>query len=366
MRKSLKTLLVIAAVVLLVVGAVRAVKHKKSEEAALTPAKTYAVVVDTVRPQTGRVTLSLPALALVRNDRDTLVASKLAARILMMHKAGARVKKGEPVVRLDDRDLRAKAAAVTAQIAGAKTALAAAQTAHKTLQAKHARTQKLMKVKGASREQFDAEVSQIAQAEAKIAEAKAKIKALEANLEEIAQLLDYTLIKAPIDGVIGKTFLNPGDMAMPGKPILAIGAQKGDYLLVRLPADVNASAVLFRGEKVPLYPLHHTFNGLQEYRTTPLDTGLSTGTRVKVDAIVFDGDALRLPNDAVLDKGGRKVALRVENGRARPVDLHILASGKEGVAVADTHLAGQPLVVAKPDILLRLLGGMRVQTKKTE
>jgi len=364
MKKVVRILIVLGVAALLVIGAVRAVKHKKAEEAAIPPAETYAVVVRTIRPEAAGTTLTVPALALVRNDNDTLVASKLAARVEAMHRAGAHVKKGEVIVRLDTRDLDAKAGAIKAQIAGARARLAAAKTALATAEARHARTEKLMKVKGASREQFDAEVSQIAEARAKIAEAQSRIRALEANLEEVAQMLSYALIQAPVSGVIGKTFLNPGDMAMPGKPILAVDAKAGDYLLVRLPEDVPAEAILFDGRRLPLYPLHHTFNGLREYRTERLNDGLVTGSRVNVDAVVFEAEALLLPNDAVLDKNGRKMALTVKEGRAEATPLKVLASGREGVAVANTELAGKPVVVAKPDILLRLLGGTPVKVSQ--
>jgi len=361
MKKVIRIVIFLAVVVLLVIGGARAVKHKKAEEAKLPPAKTYAVVVRTIRPQTGRTTLTVPALALVQNDNDTLVASKLAARVEAMHRAGARVKKGEVVVRLDTRELDAKIEAVKAKIAGAKAQLAAAKTALATVEARHARTEKLMKVRGASREQFDAEVSQIAQARAKIAEVTTQIEALKANLAEVTRLLSYAVIQAPVSGIVGKTFLNPGDMAMPGKPILAVSAKAGDYLLVRLPADVPAESVVFEGKRLRLYPLDHTFNGLQEYRTALLNDGRAAGSRVDVDAVVFEGEALRLPNDAVLDKNGRKVALVVKNGRAEATALKVLASGREGVAVANTELAGRPVIVAKPDILLRLLGGTPVK-----
>ncbi|WP_456450992.1 efflux RND transporter periplasmic adaptor subunit [Hydrogenimonas sp.] len=361
MKKILKTVIFLGLAALLVAGAVRAVKHKKAEEAAIPPAKEYAVVVRTTVPRLASATLTLPALALVANDNDVVLASKLAARVSVMHRSGAKVKQGDVVLRMDKRDLDAKVAAIKAQISGAKSELAAAETALKTLEAKHARTEKLMKVRGASQEEYDAEVSRIAETKAKMAAAEAKIESLAASLREVAQLLDYAVLTAPVSGTVAETFVNPGDMAMPGKPLMKIAAKAGNYLKVRLPADVNATAIVYKGRKLALYPLHTTFNGLDEYRTRLLNDGTPTGTRVDVAAVLYAGEGVRLPSDALLDRGGEKFAFVVEKGRARAVPVTPVASGEEGIVVKESGLAGKPVVVAKPDILLKLLGGVPVK-----
>jgi len=363
--KFLKKTIWFVLAVLLVFFGVRAIKEKRSEEANIPPAKTYAVVVRTVTPEEGNVTLTLPFVAEVRNDNDTVVATRISARIEMMHKSGARVREGEPVVRLDKRDLDAKVGAVRAQIAAARAELAAAESAMSALKAKHARTEKLLKVRGVSQEEYDGEVAQIAETEAKIAAAKTKAETLRANLKELTQQLDYAVLRAPVSGVIAETYANPGDMAMPGKPLMRIRAKAGDYLLVRLPRSLMVSALRFEGETYRLYPLEGTENGLSLYRTALLNRGLSTGSFVDADVVTFRGKGLKVPVDAVLSRHEGDAVLTVENRRAGLVPVRVVASGAEGLVIEAEGVAGRPIAVAKPDVLLRLATGVPVRVRES-
>jgi hypothetical protein len=67
-----------------------------------------------------------------------------------------------------------------------------------------------------------------------------------------------------------------------------------------------------------------------------------------------------VPLDAVLSREGKQMVFVYENNKTVPVEVHILKSGKEG-AVLDVPLEGKVLIVAKPDILLRLLTGVPVK-----
>lgn len=52
--------------------------------------------------------------------------------------------------------------------------------------------------------------------------AKASVAALEAGLKEVNEMLEYTRITAPFDGVVTQRYLRAGDMAAPGHPILVL------------------------------------------------------------------------------------------------------------------------------------------------
>ncbi|WP_456381643.1 efflux RND transporter periplasmic adaptor subunit [Hydrogenimonas sp.] len=366
MKKTTKILIAVIAAAALAALGVRAIKHKKAEAAAIPTAKEYAAVVRTTVPVSGEVTLTLPALALVRNENDVAVTSKLSARVVAVEKEGARVQKGAPLVRLDTRDLEAKADALQGQIAAAKMELAAAKSALKSLEATHARTEKLMAVRGASREQYDAEVAKIAEAKAKTAAARSRIRSLSAALKEVKQSLDYAVIASPVDGTVGRALVNPGDMAMPGKPLLRISADRGDYLLIRVPDDIVADALLYRGKSYGIRPLRHTSGGLKEYRTPVLDLGLVSGSRIGVDLVVYRGVGTLLPVEALLDTGERKVVFTVENGRAVAHEVTVVAEGEQGIVVGETAWKGHPVVVAKPDMLLKLLAGVPVRVREPE
>ncbi|BDY12372.1 RND family efflux transporter [Hydrogenimonas cancrithermarum] len=364
MKKNVKIVAGIVVVAMIVMLAVRAVKHKKAEEAMIPPAKEYAVVVSSVTPKMEEVTLTLPFIAVVQNENDTVVASKLSARVVMIDKAGAHVKKGEVVAKLDTTDLFAKLQGIKAQMIAAKEEMAARKTSLANLETVHERTRKLLEVQGASQEEFDAEVSKIAAAKAAIAGVKAKMELLVSSAKEVANLIDYAVIEAPVSGTVGKAFVNPGDLAMPGKPLLEISAKAGDYLMVRLPDNLPAEQMIYNGKTYRLYPLNHTYNGLKEYRSLPLNSGLQTGEKRDVDIVVYKGRGVMLPVDALLNKNGKHLVLTVEHGHAVAHDTKIVAEGEQGIVVAEEGIVGKPVVVAKPDLLLKLLTGIAVVVKK--
>ena len=56
-------------------------------------------------------------------------------------------------------------------------------------------------------------------------------------------------------------------------------------------------------------------------------------------------------------------ALAKEDDKATLIPINIIQTGQEGIVVSNNDLAGKELVVAKQDILLRLLGGTSIITK---
>ena len=64
------------------------VKEARAHDASLPQAKIYPVVVSTMSPKVSDVTLTLPYLAQVANDKDVVLASRIAARIQMIKPSG--------------------------------------------------------------------------------------------------------------------------------------------------------------------------------------------------------------------------------------------------------------------------------------
>ncbi len=364
MKKAVKILIILAVAALLVALGIRAIKHKKAAEAAMPTAKEYAVVVHTIEPKASQVTLTLPYIAIAENENSATIASKLAARIVFIRHAGDPVRRGETVARLDTTDLEAKLESIDAQIEAAKKGLEARRATLENLKAIHKRTEALLKVKGASVEQYESEASKIAAAEAGVKEALSKIRSLEANRKEILDLLSYAKIVSPVDGTVSKTFANVGDMAMPGKPLMQINAQTGVYLIVRAPRDVHPKAIIYRGKLLKTVDLMHTFNGLEEYRADLGATTLTAGERVDVDVVTYMGQGIQLPMDALLDREGKTYVLAAEGNRTKAMPVTVKARGQEGVVVGEDAIEGKRLIVEKPDILLKLLSGVEIKTIK--
>ena len=363
MKKWVKLTIFLVIVVLLVVGAVRLVKKKKAQMAQIPIAKEYAVLAKTIKPSKTSLTLTTPYISLVQSDSNTLLAAKFPGRVLMVKKAGERVKKGDVVAKIDDTSLQTKLASLQASILATKEALDATKAILHNLYDIHARTKKLLKVKGASIEQYEKEQNQIESTKAKLASLQAKLQTLVQNKKELQNELTYATLRSPVDGVVAKRFLNVGDLAMPGRALLKINAAGNNYLLVRAPKDVNVYGIVYKSKEYPVTPLHSTFNSLNEYRCDLKDNDLIEGERVNVDVVTFKGVGTLLPYDAIINRNGKNYVLLAQGSQAQPKEVHIKASGQKGVVVQE-DLRGQKIVVAKPDILLKLLSGIKLKEIK--
>ncbi len=349
MKTVFKLIIFVAVLAVLAAGGIKAVKTARAKEAQTPAVKTYPVVVRTLSPKPAHTQLTLPYLAEVHNDKDVEIAPRIAARIVSIRRSGSRVKKGDVVVRLDTTDIQSALANVNDQ-------LKAAVVARNNLEATHKRTLELLDIQGASIEQSQKEATQLAELEAKIA-------GLNQKRIELDNALSYAVIVSPVTGTVAKTYAAKGATAMPGKPLIALHSDSGFYLMVRVPADLPIDGVRYAGKRYAATPLGSTWHGLAEYKVYPVQRGLTSGDRVEVSVIVFDGRATPLPFDAVLDRDGKASVLIVRDNHAVPRAVHVLRRGQEGLVVSD-DLNGSRIVVAKPDILLRLLGGYALKVKE--
>ena len=125
--------------------------------------------------------------------------------------AGDRVKKGQKLIVLDDRDIRQQLAAAEAQLNQAKTEYERA----KQLFEKEATTQQALTA-----------------AESMYAGARAQV-------EQVKVMLTYAQVESPIDGIVTERRIQAGDLANPGMLLLAVY----DPLRMRLEAPVPVRLV---------------------------------------------------------------------------------------------------------------------------
>ncbi|AMC11097.1 RND transporter [Lutibacter profundi] len=347
--KNKKTIGIIAVVVIILL-AIFAVLNAKRKEAALPIAKEYGIVVSTIKPELKEVALTLPYLAQTENDKDVNLSSKVTARVNFIQPSGTKVKKGAIIARLDNTSIQTNSASLKSQIKATQTSL-------KNLEETHQRTKELLAIKGASIEQYQKE-------ESSIETLKAKLNALQQNQINVANTLTYSTILSPVDGIISKTLVNKGDMCLPGHPVATIRATNGFYLLLRVPTNLTIYGVNFKNENYSAIALNSTFNSLAEYKVYVNSKGFTTGDRIEVNVIVFKGEAIKLPFDAILNRDGESFVLAKENDKAKAIPVTIIQSGEEGVVISNPAIVGKEIIVAKQDILLRLLGGTNITTQK--
>ncbi len=345
-----KQIIQLSIVILIVAGGIFAIRRAVVKDRSLPVAKTYDLTVNVIKPQIKQVKLTLPYLAVTQNDQDVMMASKIAARLEYVIPSGTMVHKGQIVARLDNTSVETGKKSIVSQVSAAETAL-------KNLKATHKRTLELLAVKGASIEQSERE-------ESSLAELEAKVESLKQSLNDVNNTMTYATIVAPTNGIVSKNFLNVGDMAMPGQPVVSVSANKDFYLMIYVPSNLKVYGVEMNNQSYTATPLNTTMNGLEAYKVNADVSGMTTGEKVEVNVVVFQGKGIELPFDAILNRNGENYVLVKNQNKAVPVKVTIIQSGDQGAVVSNTELQGKELVVAKQDILLNLLSGSTIKTEE--
>jgi RND family efflux transporter MFP subunit len=179
-----------------------------------------------VRAET--LTTVVPVQGTVAARQRAEISTRLMARVVDVPvELGARVRTGQALIRLGVEDIaasRAKAAA----------AVTVARAARDEAQRQAARMDTLYAQDAVALVQRDQTRLAATQAESQLAMA-------EATLEEVATAAGYSRIPAPFDGVVVARNVDPGDLAAPGQPLLALESVGPRDAILSVPADVGAS-----------------------------------------------------------------------------------------------------------------------------
>jgi len=223
--------------------------------AAAAAAAWYALAPRAVSVQTTPVVTSYPsqqfvvlnATGYVVAQRKAAIASKATGRLEWLGVAeGSRVRAGEVIARLDNRDVLAQADSAEASVRAARAALAQAEAEERDAAQQLARNVDLAARGFVSAATIDSATARHDRAKAGIASARAAIGAAEANARNARVAVDFTLIRAPFDGVILSKSANVGDIIT---PFSSAADSKGavvtmaDMATLEVEADVSESSL---------------------------------------------------------------------------------------------------------------------------
>lgn len=167
--------------------------------------------------------------------RQATLSTKLMGSVTVVEaNAGDLVRTGQVLVRIDARDLAAR----TAQL---EAALSEAEAVQKEAELHARRMQALFDEEAAPRAQVDA-------AETGLARARAAVESVRASSLELAATRDYSVVRAPFDGIVVARMVDPGSFAAPGAPLLVV--QDASVLRVSVTAAPSAVRGLARGQRL--------------------------------------------------------------------------------------------------------------------
>jgi RND family efflux transporter MFP subunit len=191
------------------------------------------------------------------------IASRVMAPVTAVNvRAGDRVRRGAPLVRLDAREVQAHLARAAASVAAASesaaaadTDVAAAEANVRLARATYQRIAQLAEKKSATPQELDqataadtAAAAQLRGAEARRLAARASLDAVRASQDAAQAAVGYAVLTAPFDGVITERSIDPGAMATPGTPLLTLEDVSRFRLDVRV--DESRAAQVAVGQSV--------------------------------------------------------------------------------------------------------------------
>ncbi|MEJ2480342.1 MAG: efflux RND transporter periplasmic adaptor subunit [Acidihalobacter sp.] len=306
--------------------------------------------------QTSAVVEATDAIALSPQIQGTVLA--------VGPRAGTTVKRGQMLVRIDARAIRAELAALEKQH---RAAVAEADYAERQYQ----RIQKVLANGGVSRSQADL-------ARTAAADAQAKAQALASEIAALKVKRDYTEITAPEDAVVAERLVAVGDTVGPGQPVYRLTAGKGAIVRVSLAADqlaqvhVGDRIVLSNGNARLTLPITRVGPavdkaglGFAEAEASRSPFGLPSGSSLPANVYVAShGNTLTVPINALVGEGARAhvfvfsaTAGKPATGTLRRVDVQVLQTGAERAAVAGKLEPGMQVIVGQTAQLARLRDG---------
>jgi RND family efflux transporter MFP subunit len=319
-----------------------------------------------VRSEPGSAAASGPVLSgsgyVVTGEKYISIGVRVPGRIdAYFVDESDRVTRGQPLVQLDDRDYRAA-------LARADAALRVAEATVDLRRKEIERMRRLRSEDVASQAQLDVKEQELRVAEAQVAQYRAEI-------EQARVDLDYTVLRAPSDGVILAKLKEVGEIAVPGgfagsgdlirmanlEDLRAeVDVNESDLARVHLgqPAEVVPDAfpdLRYPAKVVKLYPQVNRQKGTLKVEVKILepDDRLRPDMSVRIH---FLGEArpeqagaavVLAPRAALRQAGDEAFVWVVSGGRLRRQAVRTGAEMGDRVVVAEGLLGGEALVVGE-------------------
>ncbi|MCB2191690.1 MAG: efflux RND transporter periplasmic adaptor subunit [Deltaproteobacteria bacterium] len=162
------------------------------------------------------------AVGTLRPVSEIKVESRVPGRILSLKvEPGQMVNDGQELVVLDGREYQAR-------LEQARQGLAETRAVVQRARSEHRRIKQLLEGQAATQRQMEQATEALERALAQEAQAQRQV-------EQAKVALGYTRVSAPVSGRVLKRLAEPGDLALPGRPLLIMEAGRGLRLEALVP-----------------------------------------------------------------------------------------------------------------------------------
>jgi len=195
------------------------------------------VFQNTVRVESRQVTRIYEAVGTIRPLTESVIESQVSGQALKINVVpGVRVKTGQILIQLDTRQLNTRLEQAKQGLAYANNTLSQAQKAidearagQDQANAAYVRTKTLYEKEVVTSQQMEIDRASFLQAKARHEKSREGFQAAKSNIRQAKEVvkeaeisLGYASIKAPAPGLVVERLIDPGDQAVPGKPLLIV------------------------------------------------------------------------------------------------------------------------------------------------
>ncbi len=305
--------------------------------------------------------------ASIEPAEEASIAGKVMGKVEQIYVTeGETVKKGQMLVKIQGEDIRSRLAQADAGVTEARSHF---ENAKRNLE----RFESLYEEKAATQKELD-------DVRMGYESAQARLNGAEEMKKEVEDLLQYVNVVAPFDGVITKTFVDVGDLATPGRPILtlenvrqlevvaSVPESQIKHLSVGMPVKViiparaiDASDQVFTGSVDQIIPTADPGSHQFEIKVFIQNPGGSIKSGMFARLVISRAPKERLivPQEAVFDRGQLEGLFVVgEDGR---VYLRWVRTGRsvtDGIEILSGLDPGEMVVTGSDS---KLMDGQRVE-----
>jgi RND family efflux transporter MFP subunit len=318
--------------------------------------RTAVVKVDLVRlVGAGASGAVLSAGGYILPDRKADVSSRVFGRLEWIGvEAGSKVKANEVIARLANAD-------VAARLEVAKRSLEDAEREY-------------ARMKGIVQDGVEPRAS--------LDRAETTLKLAKARVDEAAADFEYTLIRAPFDGVVVRRNAQAGETVGPSTGTGSASAGTAvctllDRASLEMIADVNETNIdkvtpgqkvevtiaarpnrKYRGEVRQIVPTADRTKGIIQVKIKLFDLGEDVFPEMEARAAFLrEGSAdpgvrrVIAPRGAIRNKDGRKIVFVVESGRARATEVETGPEGEDGIEIRRGLSGGERAIIGGDDVV---------------
>ncbi len=377
LRRALRRNVVLAAVAVLIIGAVVVATRRGS---AVPIQAVVATALDVGPAATGGATAVTANGYVVARTRAS-VSGKVPGRLAYLGVSeGSFVRKGEVLARLENADYQAQVTQAEANVSTARAQLIEAEADRDQLEreARRLRDIRAQNAELVSQQDVDASDSRAAQAAARARAATARVEAAEAGLRFAQASLENTLVRAPFTGTVLRKEAEVGEVVAPS---VGGGLTRGavvtmaDLSTLEVEVDVNEAYIArvhrgqtaritldaypdtaFRGQVRQVVPTADRQRATVQVKVTITDHDPRILPEMGARVDFMEPDAarartagavrprIRVPATAVREQDGRTVVWLVRQGRLEP---HPIEAGpvSGGFREIRSGLAGGEIVL---------------------